>query len=176
MDMSNIAVVMNNAIVVNDNESDNNEFNDDLDENNQENEIEETSTEPVEELKDQEEAAKEDNEAEHNEDANEIEVEEGFSSLDNSGRTYTITASKGEGITHLARRALEMYAEETSSESDLSKEQKIYAEDYIQNRVGDEKINTGHQETFSESLIKDAISNANNLSEESLKNLTKYVK
>ena len=164
------------AVIVNDNESDNNEFDDKSNENSQKSEIEENSTEYIEESKDQEEAAKEDDEVTHNEDANKEEVEEGFSTLDDSGKTYTITTNAGEGITHLARRALKMYTEETSNGSDLTKEQKVYAEDYIQNRVGNEKIDTGHQETFSESLIKDAISNANNLSEESLKNLTKYVK
>lgn len=167
--------------IVDNNESDSNEFNKKSDENNQENEIEknnevETSTEAIEEAKDQEEAAKEDNKTEDNENENKEEVEEGFSSLDDSGKTYTLTANNGEGITHLARRALEMYTEETLNVSNMTKEQKIYAEDYIQNRIGNEKINTGHQETFSESLIKDAISNANNLSKESLKNLTKYVK
>ncbi|MCK5084428.1 MAG: hypothetical protein KAQ64_02135 [Candidatus Pacebacteria bacterium] len=165
------------AVAIDDNESNSNE----LDKNNQEDETEdnnteETSPEIIAENEDQEEAAKEDSEAEPDEETKNEKTEEGFSSLDNSGKTYTITANDGEGITHLARRALEMYTQETSDGSNLTKEQKIYAEDYIQNRIGNEKINTGHQETFSESLIKDAISNANDLSEESLKNLTKYVK
>ena len=174
---------LNPAVIVDDSESDNNEFDDETNEDSQESkieetssEIEETSTEVIEESKDQEEAEKEDNKVILNEETDKKEIEEGFSSLDDSGKTYTITASTGEGITHLARRALKMYTEETSDESALTEEQKVYAEDYIQNRVGNEKIDTGHQETFSESLIKDAISNANDLSEESLKNLTKYVK
>lgn len=173
---------LNPAVIVDDNKSDNNEFDDETNEDDQENkieetnsEIEETTTEVIEESKDQEEAEKEDDKATH-EDTDKKEVEEGFSSLDDSGKIYTITASTGEGITHLARRALKMYTEETSDGSALTKEQKIYAEDYIQNRIGNEEIDTGHQETFSESLIKDAISNANSLSKESLKNLTKYVK
>lgn len=174
---------LNPAVIVDNSESDNNEFDDETNENSQESnieetssEIEETNTEVIEEAKDQEEAEEEDNKVILNEETDKKELEEGFSSLDDSGKTYTITASTGEGITHLARRALIMYTEETSDGSALTEEQKVYAEDYIQNRVGNEKIDTGHQETFSESLIKDAISNANNLSEESLKNLTKYVK
>ena len=167
---------LNPAIIVDDSESDNNEFDDETNEDSQESKIEETSTEVIEEARDQEEAEEEDNKVILNEETDKKEVEEGFSSLDDSGKTYTITASTGEGITHLARRALKMYTEETSDGSALTEEQKVYAEDYIQNRVGNEKIDTGHQETFSESLIKDAISNASNLSEESLRNLTKYVK
>ena len=163
---------LNPAIAVDDNE-----FN----ENNQENEIEnnnieESDQETAVENKDQEEAAQEDNKTEFNKNTNKENIEEVLSSSDNSGKTYTVSANSGEGITHLARRALETYIQETANGSDLTKEQKIYAEDYIQNRTGNEKINTGYQETFSESLIKDAISNANNLSEKSLENLTKYIK
>jgi hypothetical protein len=163
---------LNPAIAVDDNESN---------ENNQENEIrnnntEENNQEAVAENKDQEEAAQEDNKTELNKNTNKENTEEAFSSSNDSEKTYTVTANSGEGITHLARRVLETYIQETADGSDLTKEQKIYAEDYIQNRTGNEKINTGHQEVFSESLIKDAISNANNLSEKSLENLTKYIK
>lgn len=163
---------LNSAIIVDDNESN---------ENNQENKIEnndtgESNQEAIAENKDQKEAAQEDNKTEINKTTNKEEPEEDFSSSNDSGKTYTATASKGDGITHLARKALEEYIQETANGSDLTKEQKIYAEDYIQNRTGNEKINTGHQETFSENLIKDAISNANNLSEKSLENLTKYIK
>ena len=161
-----------NPAIVDDNKSN---------ENNQENEIENNNTEEngqevIAENKDQEEAAQEDNSAEPNKNTNEEKSEKVFSSSDDSGKTYTITANSGEGITHLARKALETYMQETSDGSNLTKEQKIYAEDYIQNRTGNEKINIGHQETFSENLIKDAVLNANNLSEKSLQNLTKYIK
>ncbi|MCK4891322.1 MAG: hypothetical protein KAS78_01505 [Candidatus Pacebacteria bacterium] len=163
---------LNPAIAVDDNESN---------ENNQENKIEnnnaeENDQEVIAENKDQEEAAQEDNGTELNKNTNKEKVGEVLSSSDNSGKAYTVSANSGEGITHLARRALETYIQETADGSDLTKEQKIYAEDYMQNRTGNEKINTGHQEIFSESLIKDAISNANDLSEKSLENLTKYIK
>ena len=163
---------LNPAIAVDDNESN---------ENNQENKIEnnnaeENDQEVIAENKDQEEAAQEDNRTELNKNTNKEKVGEVLSNSDNSGKAYTVSANSGEGITHLARRALETYIQETADGSDLTKEQKIYAEDYMQNRTGNEKINTGHQEIFSESLIKDAISNANDLSEKSLENLTKYIK
>ncbi len=91
-----------------------------------------------------------------------------------SERTYTITARPGEGITHLARRALAEYLKETGEKSDLTKEHKVYIEDYMQNRIGKQKIEVGHKETFSESLIKEAISHAKKLSPKSLENLKKY--
>lgn len=154
--------------------------------NNQENEIadnnlEENNQEIAIENMDQEEAAKKDGKTEEpakeatNENTNKNK-EPAVSSSDNSGKQYTETAVFGDGITHLARRALEEYMQETGDGADLAKEKKIYIEDYMQNRTGSEKINIGHQETFSESLIKEAISNANNLSEKSLKNIAKYIK
>lgn len=173
----------NPAVVNNENESEEN-FN-----NNQENEIAnnnsgENNQEAAVENADQKEAAKEDGKTEElakieaaSENTNNNENEEAVvSSLDNSGRQYTETAVFGDGITHLARRALEEYIRETGDGADLSKEKKIYIEDYMQNRTGSEKIEIGHQETFSEGLIKEAISRANNLSEKSLENLRKYIK
>ena len=93
-----------------------------------------------------------------------------------SGKVYTITANYGEGITHLARHALEKYLKDTNSGSELTKEHKIYIEDYLQNRIGSQKLEIGDQETFSENLIQEAISNANKLSPKSLENLSKYTK
>ncbi|MDF1498421.1 MAG: hypothetical protein P1P85_03680 [Patescibacteria group bacterium] len=153
------------------NESDYENDMSDIEESDQEAEIEKT---------DQEEAIKEDaqnNESiNENENTNKIEESRVLSSSNESEKNYTIIAEKGEGITHLSRRALEKYISETKTGAELTKEQKIYAEDYIQNRTGDSKIEIGHQETFSESLISEAISNAQNLSEKSLANLKKYVK
>jgi hypothetical protein len=133
------------------------------------------------ENKDQKIADKEDSEAiklnsDEDTNKNDIKEEPVTSNSNDSGKTYTVTASYGEGITHLARHALEKYLQETGEGSKLTKEQKIYIEDYIQNRTGSQKINIGHQETFSENLIKEAISSANNLSQKSLENLKKYTK
>ncbi|MCK5332862.1 hypothetical protein KAJ41_03295 [Candidatus Parcubacteria bacterium] len=104
------------------------------------------------------------------------ETVEIISSNDSTGVKYTITAVSGEGITHLARRALEQYIQDSGDGEDLAREHKIYIEDYLQNRVGDEAIKKGHQESFSENQIQEAITNARNLSAESMENLKKYIK
>ena len=110
--------------------------------------------------------------------SNDVETEENeaISSTNENGKNYTITASYGEGITHLARYALNEYLQENNVNADLNQEQKIYIEDYMQNRKGNDKIEIGHQETFSEGLIEEAISKANNLSNTSIENLKKYIK
>lgn len=106
----------------------------------------------------------------------ETEKNEVISSTNENEKNYTITASYGEGITHLARYALNEYLQENNVNADLNQEQKIYIEDYMQNRKGNDKIEIGHQETFSESLIEEAISKANILSDTSIENLKKYIK
>ncbi len=93
-----------------------------------------------------------------------------------SGKTYTVTAKSGDGITHLARHALEKYLEDINGGSNLTKEHRIYIEDFLQNKIGNQKLEIGDQETFSENLIQEAISNARNLSPKSLENLSRYTK
>ena len=148
-----------------------------------ENTIEEATDnqEAVIETQDQKIAEQEDVAVENNEKevevAQEVTKEEVvISSSDDSGQKYTITAVAGEGITHLARHALNKYIQETGNGEDLSQEHKIYIEDYLQNRTGSEAIETGHQESFSEGLIQEAITNARNLSPTSIENLAKYIK
>jgi len=87
----------------------------------------------------------------------------------------TATAQPGEGITHLARRALAEYLEKNNLTGELSAEQKIYIEDYLQNRTGTEMLNLGEARTFSNALIAEAIDAAKQLDEKQLKNLEKYV-
>lgn len=129
---------------------------------------------------DEEKAESEDNEIEsaNDETTNDSEEkEEAVSSNSNaSGKTYTATASYGEGVTHLARYALGKYLEDLNNGSELTREHKIYIEDYLQNKTGNQGLEIGDQETFSEDLMQEAISNANKLSPKSLENLSKYTK
>ena len=163
------------AVADNENESENNsEDNNDndkedksSDELNVSDNNQESSIENIDKIKAENEDSKETASA---------DKEEGsvLSSSDNSGKAYTTTAKYGEGITHLARHALEEYLEDINNGSELTKEHKIYMEDYLQNKIGSQKIEIGHRETFSEDSIQEAISNAKKLSPESLKNLSKY--
>lgn len=87
----------------------------------------------------------------------------------------TATAQPGEGITHLARRALAEYLEKNNLTGELSAEQKIYIEDYLQNRTGTEMLALGETRTFSNALIAEAVDASKQLDEKQLKNLEKYV-
>ena len=91
----------------------------------------------------------------------------------NSGDGYTVTAAAGDGITHLARKAIAQYLSE-NADSGITAVHKIYAEDYLQNMVGNQRIKVGHQETFSKASIAEAIGAAQQLSQKSLDHLKKY--
>ena len=91
----------------------------------------------------------------------------------NDGTVITKTASAGEGITHLARQALSEYL--ASSGKTLSAEQKVYAEDYVQNRTGSELLEIGQKLSFSEDLLGEAVLASELLTDSQIENLKQYI-
>lgn len=88
--------------------------------------------------------------------------------------SFVETAMKGDGTTHLARKALANYLEK-NPDSELTKEHKIYIEDYLRKNVGFQ--GSLHAETtieFSKDLIQNAIGQSKKLNEKQLQNLQKY--
>jgi len=90
-------------------------------------------------------------------------------------KVYEETAEPGEGITHLARKALKEYLKEKGGPN-LTPEHKIFIEDYLQKKTGDYWLKVGQKVTFSQELIKEAIEKAQTLTQEQLQNLTQYAK
>lgn len=91
--------------------------------------------------------------------------------LPSGAKEYRETAENGDGITHLARRAVKRYLEENPANPDLTSEHKIFVEDYIQNRIGDRGLDLGETITISENLIVEAINKSQDLSVQELENL-----
>ena len=88
--------------------------------------------------------------------------------------SFIETAIKGDGTTHLARRALANYLEK-NPDSELTKEHKIYIEDYLRKNVGfQERVYPGTSVEFSKDLIQTAIGQSKKLNERQLQNLQKY--
>ena len=87
---------------------------------------------------------------------------------------YIVRAEKGEGITHLARKALKRYLSQEKGEFKLTPEHKIYIEDYIQNRLGKRWLNLGEEMSISKDLIREAINSSQELTEIELENLTQF--
>jgi len=89
-------------------------------------------------------------------------------------KKYLETAQTGEGITHLARRALGKYLQEKPQDFEITPEHKIYIEDYLAKSMGDRWLNLGEKVEFSEPLIKEAIGKAKDLTPAQLQNLTQF--
>lgn len=88
--------------------------------------------------------------------------------------SFIETAVKGDGLTVLARKATANYLEK-NPDSALTKEHKIYIEDYLRKNVGHKGgVSIGSSVEFSKDLIQKAISQSKNLNERQLKNLQKY--
>ncbi|HHE76581.1 MAG TPA: hypothetical protein ENL27_01200 [Candidatus Parcubacteria bacterium] len=87
---------------------------------------------------------------------------------------YEETAEAGEGITHLARKALKQYLDEQGSDLDLTPEHKVYIEDYMQKKTGDRWLQLGEKVSFSKELIEEAINKAQELTPQQLDNLKVY--
>ena len=85
---------------------------------------------------------------------------------------YQQKADSGEGITHLARKALKEYLSDKNLK--LTAEHKIFIEDYMQNRTGTRLLDLNEGVTFSRSLIEEAIGQAQQLTDLQLHNLEQY--
>ena len=81
-------------------------------------------------------------------------------------------AVKGEGVTHLARRALKDYLEDNSRQ--LTNEHKIYIEDYLKDQIGSRPLEIDEEITFSQDSIKEAINASLELNQDQLNNLEEY--
>ena len=86
---------------------------------------------------------------------------------------YTVKAASGDGLTHLARKATREYLA-ANPDAGITKEHKIYIEDYLRKHVAQGKINPGDSRVFGESHMKEAIAGAKALNANQLKNLQKY--
>ncbi len=83
-------------------------------------------------------------------------------------------AERGNGKTHLARRALAHYLEK-NTDSSLTAEHKVYIEDYLQKNVSFQgAVTTKTSIEFSKDLIKQGIEKSKTLNDRQLQNLKKY--
>jgi negative regulator of sigma E activity len=88
--------------------------------------------------------------------------------------SFVEQAERGNGTTHLARRALAHYLEK-NQDSSLSAEHKVYIEDYLRKNVSFQgTVTTKTSIEFSKDLIKQGIEKSKTLNERQLQNLKKY--
>lgn len=88
--------------------------------------------------------------------------------------SFSEQAERGNGTTHLARRALAHYLEK-NTDSSLTAEHKVYIEDYLRKNIPHQGVlAAGTSVDFSKALISQAIEKSKTLNDKQLQNLKKY--
>jgi len=82
-------------------------------------------------------------------------------------------AEKGDSVTTLVRKAIKDYLSETDN-SNLTREHKLFMEDYIQNRISDKDLQIGESLSISRDLIAEAVEKSGELSSAELEELENY--
>jgi hypothetical protein len=129
-----------------------------------------------EEENEEEEFQEEDGEVEDEEEDDLVVKEDNAYNWFSNSSNYNQVAERGEGLTHLARKATTEYMSDSGVE--LTDEERIYIEDYIQKELQKEKgktvVEIGETVEISPDLIEEAVDSADNLTAEQLNNLSQY--
>lgn len=91
-----------------------------------------------------------------------------------TGESIEVIAETGDSITKLARKALASAMDSGKVSKDLNAEQRIYIEDYLQNRTGSHWIAVGDTQSFSLDTINEAVDLAQKLTEAQQNHLQMY--
>ncbi len=102
----------------------------------------------------------------------EEEIEEPEQEIEEQPRVFQMITQSGEGLTHLARRALEEYLQEKDLE--ITAEHKIYIEDFVQKRLDHSNLHPGDEVSISSDLIEQGINQALELQDHQIENLKQY--
>lgn len=97
-----------------------------------------------------------------------------LSQASETSEAYTEVAERGQGLTHLARKATGRYLEANTSDFTVTNEHRVYVEDYIKDRLERIPVHVGDTRIISKELIREAVSASQKLSGAQLKNLQKY--
>lgn len=87
---------------------------------------------------------------------------------------YIEVAARGDGVTHLARRALLKSLESNKPDFEVTAERKVWMEDYIKDQVGRAPLAVGENKTIEKSVVREAVEKSKNLTDAQLKNLQRY--
>lgn len=87
---------------------------------------------------------------------------------------YSEVATRGDGVTHLARRAMLRYLDANASDFDVTAEHKVWVEDYLKDQLGRAPLVLGQELAVEKQLIRDAIATSKNLTDAQLKQLQRF--
>lgn len=86
---------------------------------------------------------------------------------------YIEVAARGEGVTHLARRAMLRYVEANTPAFELTGEHKVWIEDALKDQLK-KPLGVGDNLTIEKSMIRDAVERAQTLTDAQRKQLQQF--
>lgn len=87
---------------------------------------------------------------------------------------YIEVASRGDGVTHLTRRALIRSVEASKPDFELTAEHKVWVEDYLKDRLAKKSLKVGENVTVSKELVREGIEKSKGLTNAQLTHLKRY--
>ncbi|TSC72290.1 MAG: Uncharacterized protein G01um101438_608 [Parcubacteria group bacterium Gr01-1014_38] len=87
---------------------------------------------------------------------------------------YMEVATRGDGATHLARRALLRSLEAGKPGFELTAEHKVWIEDYVKDRISRKSLALGESVTITKGLVREGIENSKGLTDAQLQHLKRY--
>lgn len=87
---------------------------------------------------------------------------------------YEEVAQRGEGVTHLARRALHRYLESHKPDFEVTGAHKVWMEDYLKDRVGRTPLALGEVKAVEKQQIQEAVEKSKSLSDAQLQSLQRF--
>lgn len=87
---------------------------------------------------------------------------------------YIEAAARGEGVTHLARRAMLRYVEANKPDFELTAEHKVWIEDSLKDQLGRKVLTPGENLTVDKGMIRDAVEKSKALTDAQRKHLQRF--
>jgi len=87
---------------------------------------------------------------------------------------YIEVAARGEGVTHLARKAMLRHIAAAEPDYEVTAEHKVWMEDYLKDQVGRKSLALGENVEIQKELVRNAVAEAKKLTDAQRKNLTRY--
>lgn len=87
---------------------------------------------------------------------------------------YIEVAGKGDGVTHLARRAMLRNLGASAPDFEVTAEHKVWIEDYLKDRLGSKSLAIGENRTIEKNLVREAVQKSKELTDAQRKHLQRY--
>ncbi len=89
---------------------------------------------------------------------------------------YEEVAQRGDGVTHLTRRALHRALEAQKPDFEVTAEHKVWIEDYVKDHLGRQALAVGQSLPITKELVREGIEKSKSLTDAQRQNLRRYAR